>query len=105
MTRAVVNPGVCGMTVTVEVTKASQRRAKIDITTDCEKVNGMAEALSEVSLLDALKRPIDSEVYRTASEYGLCVSCPVAMAILKAIEIENGLALPRPVTVKLETTD
>jgi hypothetical protein len=105
MTRAVVNPGVCGMTVNIEVTKDSQRRVKIDITTNCEKVNGMAGALSEVSLLDALKRPIDSEVYRAASEHGLCVSCPVAMAILKAIEVENGLALPSSVTVQLETTD
>jgi hypothetical protein len=105
MTRAVVNPGVCGMTVTIEVTKASKRRVKIKIDTNCEKVNGMAKALSEVSLLDALKRPIDSEVYRAASEHGLCVSCPVAMAILKAIEVENGLALPGSVAVQLEIKD
>jgi hypothetical protein len=105
MTKAIVNPGVCGMTITVEVTKDSQRRAKIKITTNCEKVNGMAGALSEVSLLDALKQPIDSEIYQAASEHGLCVSCPVAMAILKAIEVENGLALPSSVTVQLETTD
>jgi len=105
MTRAVVNPGVCGITVTVEVTKTSQRRVKIEIITKCDKVNEMAKALSELSLFDALKSPIDSGVYKSASEHHLCASCPVPMAILKAIEVENDLALPRSVVVHLETTE
>jgi hypothetical protein len=105
MTRAMVNPGICGMTVTVEVTKTSQRRIKIEITSICNKVNEMGKASPEVSLSDTLKPQIDSEVYRSASEHRLCASCPVPMAILKAIEVENGLALPRSVVVHLETTE
>jgi hypothetical protein len=51
-----------------------------------------------------LKPQVYSEVYQCASKHRLCASCAVPMAILKAIEVETGLALPRPVVVNLETT-
>jgi hypothetical protein len=105
MTRAAVNPGICGMAVTIQVTKASKRRVRLEITSNCDKVNEMGKASPELSLLDTLKPQIDSKVYKSASEHHLCASCPVPMAILKAIEVETGLALPRPVVVHLETTE
>jgi len=105
MTRALVNPGICGMVATVVVTMAEKRRVRIEITSDCEKVRGMTEAYPELNQFDALKPPVSSEVYRLASEHKLCSSCPLPMAILKAVEIETGLALPRPVTIRFETAD
>lgn len=105
MTRAIVNPGICGMVATVEVTKAEKRRVRIRITSDCEKVTSMGKALPELNQFDALKPHLSSEVYKLASEHTLCTSCPLPMAVLKAIEIESGLALPRPVDVKFETAD
>ena len=105
MVRAVVNPGICGRTVTIKVVKARKRGVRVDITSDCEVVTKMGESLAELNLLDALKPPVNSEVYKCASECRLCTSCPVPMAILKAIEIEAGLALPRLVLVHFETTE
>ena len=105
MTRALVNPGVCGMTAAIEVTKTDKRRVGLEITSECEKVINMGKTLSELDRFNALKPHVDSDVYKSASERQLCPSCPVPMAILKAIEVETGLALPRSVTLQWETTD
>ena len=105
MTRAVVNPGICGMVATIEVAKYGKRRVRVEITSQCEKLTKMVESPLELSQFDALKPHVYSEVYQCASEHHLCTSCPIPMAILKAIEVEAGLALPRPVTVHLETTE
>ncbi len=105
MTRTVVNPGICGRTVTVEVATVGKRRVKVDIISDCEVVTKMGESLSELDQWDALKPLLHSEVYKSASGCCLHASCPVPMAILKAVEIEAGLALPRPVLVRFETTE
>jgi hypothetical protein len=93
------------MAATVEVVKAGKRRVRIEITSECEKVTKMVGSSLELSQFDALKPPVYSEVYKCASEHHLCTSCPIPMAILKAIEVESGLALPRPVTVHLDTTE
>jgi hypothetical protein len=93
------------MVATIEVTKVGKRRVKVEITSECEKVTKMDESSLELNQFDALKPHINSEVYKRASEHHLCTSCPIPMAILKAIEVESGLALPRPVTVNLETTE
>lgn len=103
MTQAVIDPSTCGMAVTVEVAKVSKRRVKVEITSECKKVTKMSESLPVLSLFDAFKPQVDSQVYRCASQCCLCTSCPVPMAILKAIEVETGLALPRSVFVYFET--
>lgn len=105
MAIVVVDPGICGMTVTIEVTKVGKQKGKIEITSECEKITKMSESLPDLSLLDALKPHVDSAVYKYASKHHLCTSCPVPMAILKTIEVEVGLALPRPVLVHFKTTE
>jgi hypothetical protein len=105
MTRVVVNSGICGEVVTVEVVKVDRQRVRIEVTSECEMVAKMGESLAELDCRDVLKPPVDSEVYKVASEHGLHAACPVPMAVLKAIEVESGLALPRPVLVHFETTE
>jgi hypothetical protein len=104
MIRATVDPGICGMKATIEVRKAGKLRVKVEIHSDCEKVTGVAASLAELSLQDALKPHITSEVYRCTSGHGLCPSCPVPVGILKAAEIESGLALPRPVHIDFDAS-
>ena len=105
MTRAEINPGVCKMIATVEVTAIAKRKVRVDITSDCEKVARLSASTQELNLFEALKPHVDSVLYKHASESRLCASCPVPMAILKTIEIENGLALPRPVSINFTTTE
>lgn len=103
MTRTVINAGICGMTTTVEVVKIGKQQVGIKITSNCEMVAKMNETLAKVNLRKAFKTLTDSIVYKCASEYCLHTVCPVPMAILKAIEIEAGLALPQPVLINFET--
>jgi hypothetical protein len=105
MTRALVNPGICDKYATVEVIKVGKRRVRVEITSDCEMVSKMAKSLVELDQGDVLKQPVDSDVYKYASGCRLHASCPVPMAILKAVEVEAGLALPQPVLVYFETVE
>lgn len=93
------------MTATVEVVKVGKRGVRVEIASDCQMVIEMARSLAELDQWDALKRHVHSEVYKCASECRLHAACPLPMAILKAIEVEAGLALPRPVLVHFETTE
>jgi hypothetical protein len=105
ITKVIVEAGICGFTATIEVLKLSPRSVKVNITSECEMVTKMGESLAELRLRDALRPQVDSEVYKCASECGLHAACPVPMAILKAIEVEAGLALPQAVLVRFETTE
>jgi len=105
MTKAVVNAGACGMTVTIEVARVDKRSVRVRITTDCEMVTNLGDSLVRVDVQEALKAYVESQVYRYASQCRLHTSCPVPMAILKAIEVEAGLALPRSVFVCFEAAE
>ena len=105
MTRAVLNPGICGKTATIEVVKVGKRRVRVRIISDCEMVAKMGESLAELDSRDVLKSLLHSAVYKCGAECHIHASCAVPMAILKAIEVEAGLALPSPVLVQFETTE
>jgi len=105
MTRVVANPGICGKVTIVEIVKIDKRRVRVKIISGCETATKMGESLVELDQWNALKPHVQSEVYKSASECHIHASCPVPMAILKAIEVEAGLALPRPVLIQFEPTE
>ena len=104
MTRVIVNPGICGFVTTVEINTIGKRKFKVVITSDCETVTKLGESLAEVDQWDALKQYADSQIYKAASKCQLHVICPIPIAILKAIEVEAELALPRDVVIRFEVT-
>ena len=105
MTHVRIDPGICGRNIALEVIKTGRRRVTVRIESDCEMVLQLSELLADISLLDALKTCIDSDIYKYASVCKLHTACPVPMAILKAIEVEFSLALPRPVSLRFEDRD
>jgi hypothetical protein len=103
MTRVEVNPGVCRMNSTIEVATVRKRLFSVRVDTDCEMIVQLGELLSEIDLASILKPQIlESKVYQLASECGVHASCPIPMAIQKAIEVESGLALARSVSVDFQ---
>jgi hypothetical protein len=102
VTQLVVNPGACGMTSIIQLSKIDKRLGRLKIDSDCEKVSNLSRSLGEVSLSDALRPPLRSAVYKCATEHCLCASCPIPMSVIKAIEVEFGTALPRDVSVRFE---
>lgn len=68
MTKVVINPGICGFTASIEVSRAFKRRVSINITSDCEQVAKPGESLTEVNSWDVLKARGDSEVDMQSSK-------------------------------------
>jgi hypothetical protein len=102
VTRVVINPGVCGFKAIVEVTKESKRKVSINIKSDCQQIAGLSDSIKELDIWEVLKPDSDSEIRRQALVHHLHTACPVPTGILKAIEAEAGLALPRDVTIHFE---
>ena len=96
MTRVIVNPGACGFTTIIEVNKVAKRRVKVVITSDCEFVTELGESLVEVDAGYALKQG------QALSEY-VHATCPVPVAVLKAIEAEAGLTVPHDVLILFDS--
>ncbi|MFC2038503.1 DUF6951 family protein [Chloroflexota bacterium] len=105
MTKVKVNAGACGMVSIVDVSNLGQMKMSVKIESDCEMLKKLGEQLEEISLRDALKNHAESEIYMKASESLKHTACPVPSAILKAIEVEAKMNLPRPVTIEFEPAD
>jgi sorbitol-specific phosphotransferase system component IIBC len=104
VTKVTVNPGICGFVTTVEVDRINKQKVKVVINSDCENVARLAESLTEIDKWAVFKQHQDCEVYQAASDCHLHITCPVPVAVLKAIEVEAGLALPRDVVISFQPT-
>jgi len=103
MTRVSVKPGICGFTTTIEIEKIDKKRLSCKITSDCKTVAALNGSLSEIDKWDVLKPRAESGLYLKLSEHPLHLSCPVPVGIIKAVEVEAGLALARDVSICFET--
>lgn len=102
MTRVSINPGACGFVAVVEVKKQKDKDFSLAITSQCQMVQKMAEELKELTMMDAFKRLSDNPVYKKAAVYLRHAACPVPSGILKALEVEAGLNLPKDCSIIFE---
>ncbi len=103
MTKATVDAGICGFTALIEVIRLSSQTLRVVVTSDCEMVSKMGEELRDIDWHDALNQREDCLLYKSLQEHIKHAACPVPIAILKAIEVEVGAALPRDVLIRFET--
>lgn len=103
MSQATIYPGICGFITTVEVHKIDKRRCSVKVQSECPHIQKLAVALTEVEPFKEISfRGDGPSVLRLGAEYCTHPACPVPVGILKAIEVEAGLALPRNVEIKVE---
>jgi hypothetical protein len=102
MTRVTVQSGICGFSVLVTVEKDRERNLRIQLDTECEMVKKMAEDISFLEFRAPFATILHNPVYRSASKNLRHAACPVPSGILKAIEVELGVCLPRPVSITFE---
>ena len=104
MAQADVIAGNCGFATRVETTMDG-KICKVRITSDCAAIQRMAEELTEVEPFKEISfRRAMPKTYEMGAKYCTHAACPVPVAIIKAIEIEAGLALPTDVVIKLSKT-
>jgi len=99
MTKVIVNAGACGFTVTITAEKEPGKKIRISLDTECEMVKKMQEDISLLDMRAVFTGHLNNPVYRSAAKYVHHVACPVVSGILKAVEVEAGLALPKDVRI------
>ena len=95
-TYVAVEPGVCGFSCTVCAKKSVDGKIGITINdSDCELVREMLKQFHEITLKDLFSSLAENPVFNWAAHARCHASCLVPFAILKASEVEAGMALPR----------
>jgi hypothetical protein len=100
MASAEIESGICGFCTTVKTTTEG-RRVRVEFETECGYVEQLAEALTEVDPYKEISYRGEGPVtLRLAAEHLMHPACPVPSGIIKAIEVEAGLALPKDASIR-----
>ncbi len=104
MAKAEIESGICGFCTTVRTT-GEGRTVRVEFETDCGYVESLAEALTEVDPYKEISYRGEGPVtLKLAAEHLVHPACPVPSGIIKAIEVEAGLALPKDASIKPSKT-
>ncbi len=101
MANAEIFPGNCGFITRVE-TQMDGKVCKVAVTSDCTAIQKLAQELTEVNPFQEISfRRNTPLILQMGAKYCTHAACPVPVGIIKAVELEAGLALPSDVTIKL----
>ena len=102
MAKAQVKAGICGFQTMIRTEKGEGYQVEIAIETECPDIQQLAKVLDEVNAFEQISfRKGIPEILELGHEHCTHASCPVPAAIIKAVEIEAGLALPEDVEIQL----
>ncbi|MCL2340029.1 MAG: hypothetical protein FWC59_03955 [Actinomycetia bacterium] len=106
MTKVTINPGVCGFTTTVEAVSEDGLEVRLHVQTACPSFTKMFEDLGEDfdAMALCLTKPGTGPLFQYAqtSNFPIHNACAVFSGILKAVEAECQLALPRDTSTTFE---
>ena len=105
MTKVKINPGVCGFITAVEAASKDGMEVKLSVRSGCESVVKMFKDLGDTfdSYEMCLVRPGHGPLFEYASEkFPAHCGCPILSGVIKAVEAECKLALPRDVSITFE---
>ena len=102
MTKVVVKSGACGFTAVVRAGKGPERSVDIAVESGCAMVQKMAAEITRLGRRDALTGILNNPVYVAAGKHLKHAACPVPAAVLKALEVEAGLNVPKDATIVFE---
>jgi len=105
MAKSEVFAGVCGFSAKIEATMEG-KVCKLAISSDCEAIKSLAEELTEVQPLQEISsRRAVPKTLQMGLKHCLHAACPVPVGIIKAVEVEAKLALPRDVVIKVSKSE
>lgn len=105
MTEAEIFSGICGFNTTVK-TRMNGSRCMVSIESDCEAIRSLARELTEVQPFQEITfRGSGPLTLTLGAKYCHHPACPVPVGVIKAIEVEAGLALPADATITLSKSD
>jgi len=99
MAKAIIDSGICGFKTDV-IVQSEGRHCILRISSDCGEIKALADKLRKVNPYQEIsfrgEGPLTFKTFRECCPHP---ACPVPIGIIKAIEIEAGLALPKDVTI------
>lgn len=98
--RVSVYPGNCGFPCTIHVVPRERRVVAITLHSKCEQVRNMGGLVTELNLHGLFLPITRNPVYLAAEQAGCHPSCPVPVAVLKAVEVASGMAVPQEVLIR-----
>ena len=102
-TKVTIEPGICHLTCAVTAELVGDDELEVDVATGCESISAMFEELGTTfdSFEVCLQKPGCGPFYDYAREhFPVHVSCPALCGIIKAMEVEAKLALPKDASIK-----
>ena len=98
-----VTSGICGFEAQIQSSASDVTSMTREIRSGCPRIRQLAEQLTRVSALEEIGLPItETSTYKAANRCSVHGACAVPSAILKAIEVAAGLALPADVHIHIE---
>jgi hypothetical protein len=99
MAKAEVHAGICGFNTTIQ-TEMVDDVCRITLQSDCPAIERLGTELTQVDPLQEISsRRKVPQTLQMGLKYCTHAACPVPVGIIKAVEVEAGLALPADVTI------
>ena len=101
MAKAEIAAGICGFHASVEA-RTDGDVVKLAIQSDCPAIQKLAAELTQVNPYKEIsaRRAVPS-VLQMGLKHCTHAACPVPVGIIKAVEVEAGLALPQDAVIKV----
>lgn len=101
MSKAEISSGICGSVTTVGA-KMDGKVCKLAITNTCKAIQQLAQELTEINpLLEISSRRWTPQTLQMGLKHCIHAACPVPVGIIKAVEVEARLALPKDAVIKV----
>jgi hypothetical protein len=95
MTKVQIKSGACGFSVLVTAEKGIGGKITLSVETDCEMVRKMCADITVLDRFAPLTGFQNNPVYVSAIKHLKHAACTVPSGILKAIEVEAGMNVPK----------
>lgn len=102
MRKVEINPGICGLTTVAKAEMIDEDDVRLTVSSQCESIQNMMKALGDTyeAFEICLQKPGNGPFFEYAKEhFPVHVSCPAICGIIKAAEVEAGLALPKNASI------
>ena len=101
MAKSEIVSGICGFSAEVEA-RMEGSRCSLAIESDCDAIQRLAEELTEVEPFQEISfRGEGPRALKLGAKHCYHPACPVPVGIIKAVEVEAGLALPADASIKV----
>jgi len=105
-----IHVGACGFRIRATVLSDDSQHVTFDLESDCGTIVALGRRLAEAGTLDAygeIAPRTGSVLLTTARDVltGCCAGGVVPVGLFKTMPIAAGLALPKDITIKQETSN